>query len=117
MFFFNLCVGVCVYWSIHECVRHGVYCCVFVRARVYVCLCACVYVYMCMCMFAGPGLRSARLIVPAGCLVNVKREVWGFKIMQCSAMINGDNVKQSIALVVGGVDQLIGAPGQVLEHA
>ena len=50
----------------------------FVLARMYVCLC--VYVYLCMCMFAGPGLRSPRLIVPAGCLVNVEREVWGFKI-------------------------------------
>ena len=84
---------------------------------VHVCGCVSVYVYMCMCMFAGPGLRSARLIGPAGCLVNVKREVWGFKIMQCSAMINGDNVKQSIEVVVGEVDQLIGEPGQVLEHA
>ena len=91
--------------------------CTAVFLCVHVCMCVCVYVYMCMCMFAGPGLRSARLIVLAGCLVNVKREVWGFKIMQCSAMINGDNVKQSIALVVGGVDQLIGAPRQVLEHA
>ena len=81
--------------------------CVSGRARVWLCIFRCV----CVC------LRSARLIVPAGCLVNVKREVWGFKIMQCSFMINGDNVKQSIALVVGEVDQLIGAPGQVLEHA
>ena len=97
---------------IHDCVCPGVYAVCF-----WACTCVGVYIYMCMCMFAGPGLRSARLIVPAGCLVNVKREVWGFKIMQCSAMINGDNVKQSIALVVGGVDQLIGAPGQVLEHA
>ena len=71
---------------------------------VHVCGCVSVYVYMCMCMFAGPGLRSARLIGPAGCLVNVKREVLGFKIMLCSAMINGDNVKQSIALVVEEVD-------------
>ena len=47
--------------------------------------------------------------MPVGYLVNVKREVWGFKIMQCSAMINGDNVKQSIEVVVGEVDQLIGS--------
>ena len=33
----------------------------------------------------------------------------GFQdIMLCSAMINGDNVKQSIEVVVGEVDQLIG---------
>ena len=81
--------------------------CVSGRARVWLCIFRCV----CVC------LRSARLIVLAGCLVNVKREVCGFKIMQCSTMINGDNEKQSIEVVVGEVDQLIGAPGQVLEHA
>ena len=60
---------------IHDCVCPGVYAVCF-----WACTCVGVYIYMCMCMFAGPGLRSARLIVPAGCLVNVKREVWGFKI-------------------------------------
>ena len=85
------------------------------RARMYVCFCVYLHVYVCCSSVCW--LRSTRLIVPVGYLVNVKREVWGFKIMQCSAMINGDNVKQSIEVVVGEVDQLIGAPGQVLEHA